>query len=117
MVNVMLVKEDMKANVKKIVELLPKTNCGKCGYDNCGKFAKAVAEGNVSPFGCIENPAAGYRISDVLGIEVPQQQADNASMPQMTPEYGTRRIKQTRKPVRKQRRLVKATGPMGSRLK
>jgi len=33
-----------KASVKKIVKVLPELNCGKCGFDNCGKFARAVAE-------------------------------------------------------------------------
>jgi len=79
----MVVKEDTKTKAKQIVALLPKTNCGKCGYDNCGKFAKAVAEGNASPFGCRENAAAGHRISEILGIKVSPQQANNASIPQI----------------------------------
>ena len=33
---------DRKATAKHIVQLLPNTNCGKCGYDNCCRFAKAV---------------------------------------------------------------------------
>jgi len=35
---------DIKEKVKKIVKVLPELNCGKCGFDNCGKFARAVAE-------------------------------------------------------------------------
>ena len=94
LVRIMGVKEDTRANAKKIVELLPKTNCGKCGYDNCGRFAKAVAEGNASPFGCQENPAAGYRISEVLGIEVPEQEAPKAFIPQMPRAYSAKGIMQ-----------------------
>ena len=67
---------DEKSNgekARKIVKLLPKENCGKCGFENCGGFAMAVAEGEASPFGCHENPSAGYEISKVLGVEVPEE--------------------------------------------
>ena len=63
-----------KTNVQKakeIVALLPKENCGKCGFDNCGRFALAVIEEAASPFGCHHNPGAGYEICKVLGKEVP----------------------------------------------
>ncbi len=67
---------DEKSNgekARKIVSLLPKENCGKCGFENCGGFAMAVAEGKASPFGCHENPSAGYEISKVLGVEAPEE--------------------------------------------
>ena len=67
---------DEKSNgekARKIVSLLPKENCGKCGFENCGGFAMAVAEGEASPFGCHENPSAGYEISKVLGVEAPEE--------------------------------------------
>ena len=56
---------------KKIAALLPKSNCGKCGFNNCGNFAMAVAEGEASPFGCRENQLSGYRISEIMGLEIP----------------------------------------------
>lgn len=90
----MIVKEDTKTNTKKVVALLPKTNCGKCGYDNCGKFAKAVAEGDASPFGCRENPVVGHRISEVLGIEVLPQQSNNSYIPRMTIQTGIGHVTQ-----------------------
>ena len=71
---------------RKIVGLLPKKNCGKCGFDNCGGFALAVAGGKASPFGCQENPSAGYGISKVLGIEVPEKTKLQAGM---SPGLGT----------------------------
>ena len=37
---------------KKIVSLLPKENCGKCGFDNCGAFAVALVAGKASPLDC-----------------------------------------------------------------
>jgi len=60
-----------KDNMKKIYELLPHINCGFCGYDNCGQFAKAVSEGRASPFGCRQNPWVGYNISGIIGLKVP----------------------------------------------
>jgi Na+-translocating ferredoxin:NAD+ oxidoreductase RNF subunit RnfB len=59
-----------KENIKKIYELLPQRNCGLCGYDNCGQFAKAVAEKTASPFGCRQNPWLGYRLSEIMGVKV-----------------------------------------------
>ncbi len=63
--------EDNKDIIKKIYELLPHINCGLCGYENCGKFAKAVAEGSASPFGCRQNPWLGYNISEIIGLRMP----------------------------------------------
>jgi len=60
-----------KDRIRKIYELLPHINCGLCGYDNCGQFAKAVAEGSASPFGCRQNPWVGYNISEIIGVQVP----------------------------------------------
>ncbi|MBW2002504.1 MAG: hypothetical protein JRI30_08335 [Deltaproteobacteria bacterium] len=57
--------------IKKIYELLPHINCGFCGYDNCGQFAKAVSEGSASPFGCRQDPWVGYKISEITGVRVP----------------------------------------------
>ncbi len=58
--------------IKTVVSLLPKKNCGKCGFENCGRFAVTVVDGKTSSFGCHENPSAGYEVSRVLGIEVPE---------------------------------------------
>jgi Na+-translocating ferredoxin:NAD+ oxidoreductase RNF subunit RnfB len=58
-----------KKAIKKIYEALPKHNCGLCGYGNCGQFAKAVAEGKASPFGCQQNPWTGYKISEIIGVK------------------------------------------------
>jgi hypothetical protein len=60
-----------KENIKKIHKLLPKRNCGLCGYDNCGQFAKAVAENRASPFGCRQSPWLGYRLSEIIGVKAP----------------------------------------------
>jgi len=60
-----------KQKIKEIYDLLPKLNCGFCGFGNCGQFARAVAEGRASPLGCWQNPRVGYRISEIIGVEVP----------------------------------------------
>ena len=60
-----------KEKIKRIYDALPQLNCGFCGYGNCGQFAKAVAEGRASPFGCRQNPWIGYEISDIFGLTTP----------------------------------------------
>jgi hypothetical protein len=60
-----------KDKLKQIYDILPHVNCGLCGYGNCGQFAKAVAEGRASPFGCRQNPWLGYNISEIIGLRVP----------------------------------------------
>jgi Na+-translocating ferredoxin:NAD+ oxidoreductase RNF subunit RnfB len=60
-----------KEKIREIFEVLPKMNCGFCGFGSCGQFARAVAERRASPFGCKQNPWSGYRISEIIGAEVP----------------------------------------------
>ncbi|MGB5925821.1 MAG: (Fe-S)-binding protein [Dehalococcoidia bacterium] len=50
---------------------MPKLDCGLCGYGSCGQFAREVAQGKVSPFGCQQDPWSGYRISQIIGVKVP----------------------------------------------
>ena len=61
----------IKEKIKQIYSTLPQFNCGLCGFEGCGQFAKAVAEGRASPFGCWRNPWAGYRIGESMGIKAP----------------------------------------------
>jgi len=60
-----------KEKIREIYEVLPKLNCGFCGFGSCGQFARAVVEGRASPFGCRQNPWSGYRISEIVGMKVP----------------------------------------------
>ncbi len=60
-----------KEKIREIYEVLPKLNCGFCGFGNCGQFARAVTEGRASPFGCRQNPWTGYRISEIVGLKIP----------------------------------------------
>ena len=43
-------KVDMYA--ENIVNLMPGTNCGKCGYDSCRECAKAMIRNQESPNAC-----------------------------------------------------------------
>lgn len=58
-----------KEKIREIYQVLPKLNCGLCEYGNCAQFARAVAERRASPFGCRQNPSAGYEISKIIGAE------------------------------------------------
>ncbi len=60
-----------REKIKRIYEALPKMDCGLCGFQNCGQFAKAVAEERASPFGCMQDSWSGYAISKVVGAQVP----------------------------------------------
>jgi hypothetical protein len=60
-----------KDKVKQIYDVLPQLNCGQCGFEGCGQFAKAVAESRASPFGCRQNPWIGYEISNIIGLTTP----------------------------------------------
>jgi hypothetical protein len=60
-----------KDTIKRIYEALPQLNCGLCGFEGCGQFAKAVAEERASPFGCRQDPWAGYRIHEIMGKKAP----------------------------------------------
>jgi Na+-translocating ferredoxin:NAD+ oxidoreductase RNF subunit RnfB len=60
-----------KEKIREIYEVLPKLNCGFCGFGSCGQFARAVVERRASPFGCRQNPWSGYRISEIVGMKVP----------------------------------------------
>jgi Na+-translocating ferredoxin:NAD+ oxidoreductase RNF subunit RnfB len=66
-------KGEIKEKARKIVRLLPKSNCGRCGFENCGKFAMAVAAGTALPFGCQEHPLVSYKMSEIIGVKVPEE--------------------------------------------
>jgi hypothetical protein len=79
-----------KDKIKQIYETLPQLNCGLCGFEGCGQFAKAVAEGRASPFGCRQDPGAGYRISEIMGIKAPIfDYYHKVSQPSFTPRPGS----------------------------
>ena len=70
-----------KEKIKEIYEILPKLNCGFCGFSSCGQFARAVVEGKASPFGCKQNPRLGYRIGEIIEGKVPAHNYGHQSAP------------------------------------
>jgi hypothetical protein len=77
-----------REKIRNIYEALPNLNCGFCGYGNCGEFARAVAEGRASPFGCQQNSWSGYRISQIIGAKVPAY--NYQFQPAFVPKAGVR---------------------------
>jgi len=58
--------------VAKILDFLPKANCGACGSAGCAGFARALAGGGVDPSKCTQiAPASLAAVCGVLGIETP----------------------------------------------
>jgi RnfABCDGE-type electron transport complex B subunit len=55
--------------ISKILEVLPKINCGACGYPLCSGFARAVTEGQANATGCIPGgQKVTYAIAEILGV-------------------------------------------------
>jgi Na+-translocating ferredoxin:NAD+ oxidoreductase subunit B len=45
LVNVLLPKEEQKSGkVEQILKIIPKRDCGACGYPGCEKYAQAIAQ-------------------------------------------------------------------------
>ena len=89
-----------REKIRKIYEVLPKLNCGVCGFESCGQFARAVAEGRASPFGCRQNPWSGYRISEIVGMKVPAY--SYGPQPAFTPKPGVILSTKTLKALREE---------------
>jgi Na+-translocating ferredoxin:NAD+ oxidoreductase RNF subunit RnfB len=69
----MVTDQDRTEKARAIVKLLPGKNCGKCGFENCGKFALAAIGGEASPFGCRQDSSTGAAICKILGIEAAER--------------------------------------------
>jgi hypothetical protein len=67
-------KKDVKEKIKKIYEVLPKLDDQRCGYKTCGQFARAVAEGKASCYGCVSGgPEVAARVCEIMGATVPEE--------------------------------------------
>jgi Na+-translocating ferredoxin:NAD+ oxidoreductase RNF subunit RnfB len=58
--------------LRKIVTLLARRHCGKCGFPNCGHFAVALFKEEALPTDCRKSLDNLKEICEVLGIEVPE---------------------------------------------
>ncbi len=55
----------------RIEEILPRANCGSCGYGGCAAYAEALAKGEAEPGQCAPGgPEAAKQIADILGLAV-----------------------------------------------
>ena len=67
-------KKDVKDKTKKIYEVLPKLDDQRCGYKTCGQFARAVAEGKASCYGCVSGgPEVTAKVCEIMGARVPEE--------------------------------------------
>lgn len=74
---VFAVKIDPK--VKAIIEALPGSNCGGCGYPGCSGFARAVASGEAEPNGCKPGgDETAQAVGEILGVAVEAKAAEIA---------------------------------------
>jgi hypothetical protein len=61
-------KKDTKEKTKKIYEVLPKLDDYRCGYKTCGQFARAVAEGKATCYGCVSGgPEVAAKVCGIMG--------------------------------------------------
>ena len=85
-------QDQVKLKARAIVSLLPKKNCGRCGWENCGQFALAVARGEASPYGCHRGTAeAGKQISAIAGsaaLESDEPATAGAAIPEFSGRRG-----------------------------
>jgi electron transport complex protein RnfB len=56
--------------VSKVEDLLPGANCGGCGYAGCLAFARALVQGEASPYDCAPGGAeTANAVAEALGLE------------------------------------------------
>jgi hypothetical protein len=69
-------KENIKEKIREIYNVLPKVDDRRCGYDTCGQFARAVAEGRAPCYGCVTGgPEVAAKVCEIMGEKVPEQVA------------------------------------------
>lgn len=62
------VKGDEK--VEEVVKVLPRVNCGACGFASCRAFAEAVVKGKANPDKCkVGKEKTGEKIRQTLNIK------------------------------------------------
>lgn len=67
------VQEDPRLD--EVEEMLPKSNCGACGFPGCRALAEALVGGLALPGKCtVSSPEGRQRIADYLGVDVGAQE-------------------------------------------
>ena len=60
-----------KEKIKEIYEVLPKLNCGFCGFGSCSQFARAVANGEAPCYGCVSGgPEVAAIVCEIMGTKI-----------------------------------------------
>jgi electron transport complex protein RnfB len=61
-------KVEKDPKVEEVLELLPRANCGACGYPSCFALAEAIVAGKADPTACkIGGESTANRIAEKLG--------------------------------------------------
>lgn len=63
--------QDKLQRMREIIKVLPKFNCGLCGFGNCGNYARALVEGKAPPNLCIGGYLVAQKICSILGTRMP----------------------------------------------
>jgi RnfABCDGE-type electron transport complex B subunit len=62
-------------HIEAVENLLPKANCGGCGFAGCHAFAEAVVGGKVAPGRCnVNSPQGTQAIAELLQIDAGQEE-------------------------------------------
>ena len=81
---------EVKELADRLEDLLPQTQCTKCGYPDCRGYAEALAKGEAHPNQCPPGGVEGIkRLSQVLAPIYPQDAFD--LNPNINPECGVER--------------------------
>jgi electron transport complex protein RnfB len=66
--NKLRVEEDPR--IEQLLEILPGSNEGACGFTGCYEFAEAVVRGDAAPNGCkVGGQAVADEVAKIMGIE------------------------------------------------
>ncbi len=71
------VKEDPR--IEKLMDILPNTNCGGCGFAGCRSLAEALLKGKAPPTSCVAaGDATARKLASILGVSVTAQKRNIA---------------------------------------
>ena len=63
-------KVDVDPRLQAIIDALPNTNCGGCGYPGCTLLAEAMLKGDAPPNACVAGGAdTSIALAELLGVE------------------------------------------------
>jgi len=61
--------------IGEVHDLLPKVDCGACGFAGCRAYAEAVVKGEVGPSECVPGGAGTAKaVADYLGVEAEEKE-------------------------------------------